>query len=77
MRLDFEFVVDPRPNDPNRLTYPVTAAVGGSDEATLRAFAESANLAAALDRCERACVQLYRRGSTRELLGFATIRPPA
>ncbi|MFN7954964.1 MAG: hypothetical protein U0610_24775 [bacterium] len=77
VRLDFEFVVDPRPNDPNRLTYPVTAAVGGSDEATLRAFAESANLAAALDRCERACVQLYRRGSTRELLGFATIRPPA
>ncbi len=77
VRLDFEFVLDPRPNDPNRLTYPVTAAVGGSDPEPLRAFAETTDLAAALDRCERACVQLYRRGSTRELLGFGAGHPPA
>lgn len=75
-RLGFEFVVAPRPFDPNPLTYPITAALGADTAEPLAAFALRAELAKLLDGAtERACVQLYRRGGTRDYLRFGP-RPP-
>lgn len=71
LRLGFEFVVAPRPCDPNSLTYPITAALGASAPEPLSAFAARDDLAKLLDSAtERACVQLYRRGGTRDYLRF-------
>lgn len=76
LRLGFEFVVAPRPCDPNPLTYPVTAALGAAAPEPLRAFATGDALAKLLDSAtERACVQLYRRGGTRDYLRFGGAAP--
>lgn len=61
LRLSLDFIENPRPNDPNPLTYPVTVAVAGATETALRAFAADAALAGLLKAQPAACVQLYER----------------
>jgi hypothetical protein len=70
LRADLDLVRHPRPVDPNRLTHPTTAAIGGGARAALRGLAESAPLRALLDRQRKACAQLYRRGGRLELVRF-------
>lgn len=73
-RLTLDFLVRPRANDPNPLTYPITTAIGCGTEGPLRDLAEAGDLTALLDDTEDACVQLYRRGRMRDYLRFGRRR---
>ena len=70
VRLDFDFIPNPRPMDPNPLTYPTTVALAGGSAAVLRAFAQSVAVQALLDAQLEACAQLYERADKYEYLRF-------
>lgn len=73
-RLSFDFIRDPRPFDPNPLTYPITLAIGAKSEEPLRAFAADPALRALLESQGKASAQLYARADKYEYLRFGAPR---
>ncbi len=68
--LDFDFISDPAANDPQPLTWPVTAALATGSKERLREFAASKPVERLLAAQKSACAVLYDRADKLYYLKF-------